>query len=182
VGRGVRPAAPRARELWDSGVPYLATFLAADGQQVRLVRGARNVSLQIYDPEAGSLLHRLQHKDCYSSYSTEPACIESSSVAPHHPRLVVGDPMGSGAVVWDGETGKLLTELEGGGGGVGSVAVWKEHTGGHDRIATSAYLAIRVWDGETFTLLHTLDCRNTGAALSAFPSAEGTHRLLVAVQ
>jgi hypothetical protein len=87
------------------------------------------------------------------------------------------------AEVWDGETGEWLAGLEGDRREyVGSVAVWKEHTGGHDRIATAGSFTAKVWDGEAFTLLHDLDCDATPVKrLLAFESAEGRIRLLVAL-
>jgi hypothetical protein len=46
--------------------------------------------------------------------------------------------------VWDATTGVLLAELREHKGSVRSVAVWKEHTGGHDRIATAGALMVKV--------------------------------------
>jgi hypothetical protein len=178
VGRGVRPAAPRARELGGEreSVTALATFLSPDGQQPRLVAGSVMGELRVYDPEAGSTLHRL---DGHTGEIYNLACIASSSAAPHHPRLVSGSDDGT-ARVWDGETGVMLADLGDQGGEVRSVAVWKEHTGGHDRIATASYDGhVRVWDGEALTLLHDVDCHSLGRLLP-FASAEGPTRLLVA--
>jgi hypothetical protein len=72
----------------------------------------------------------------------------------------------------------MLTDLRGHDSPVISVAVWKEHTGGHDRIATAEHQRLRVWDGEAFMLLHDLDCEPSGGLL-AFRTAEGPTRLLV---
>jgi WD40 repeat protein len=164
----------------DPGVSALATFLSADGQQSRLVAGAPNGQLWVYDPEAGSVMHRL---DGHTGRIRSLACIASSSAAPHHPRLVSASDDGT-AKVWDGETGVMLADLRGHTGNVDIVTVWKEHTGGHDRIATAAYDGhAKVWDGEAFTLLHDLVCGDSGTIwdISAFESAEGSHRLLVAL-
>jgi WD40 repeat protein len=151
----------------------LATFLSADGQQVRLVAGSAGGDLVIYDPEAGSVLHRLQG---HTKRINDLACIASSSAAPHHPRLVSACQDGT-AKVWDGETGEVLADL-GGRSAAWAVAVWKEHTGGHDRIATTGYDGhAKVWDGEAFTLLHDLNS-STGRLL-VLQSAEGPNRLLV---
>jgi WD40 repeat protein len=158
-------------------VEALATFLSPDGQQPRLVAGSYGGTLLVYDPEAGSVLHYLEgHADAI----TDLACIASSSAAPHHPRVVSGSDDGF-AKVWDGETGEWLAELRGEGSQMMAVAVWKEHTGGHDRIATSdRHGRVKVFDGEAFTLLHDLDC-NSHHHLLAFKSAEGPTRLLVAL-
>jgi WD40 repeat protein len=157
-------------------VSALATFLSADGQQVRLVAGSGSSRLRVYDPEAGSMLHALAGHD---KSITALACIASSSTAPHHPRLVSTSYDGT-VKVWDGETGELLADLGGRQSMRGSVAVWKEHTRGHDRFATAGNDGkVKVWDGEAFTLLHDLDCARAGERLLAFESAEGPARLLV---
>jgi WD40 repeat protein len=121
----------------------------------------------VYDPEAGSTLHHLQ-----------------GHTAPHHPRLVSASSDGT-AKVWDGETGEMLADLEGHGAFVMAVAVWTEHTGGHDhdRIATGCLDGhARVWDGKALTLLRGLDCGEVYAVgrLAVLKPAEGPHRLLVA--
>jgi WD40 repeat protein len=156
----------------------LASFRSADGQQARVVAGWSDGNMWVYDPEAGSALHHLQG---HTSDIADLVCIASSSAAPHHPRLVWTSWDGT-AKVWDGETGERLADLLGHGAGVRSVAVWKEHTGGHDRIATATYDGnARVWDGEAFTLLHDLQVGHAIGRVSAFKSAEGPHRLLVAL-
>jgi WD40 repeat protein len=157
-------------------VTGLATFLSADGQQPRLVAGSSRGHLRVYDLEAGLVLHTLQG---HMGLITDLACIASSSAAPHHPRLVSASDGGT-AKVSDGETGEMLADLGGGGGPVTSVAVWKEHTGGHDRIASTS-TTVRVWDGEALTLLHDLVCGDDDSAvdLGVLESAEGSHRLLV---
>jgi WD40 repeat protein len=163
------------RELEGGGqfVGALATFVSPDGQQPRLAAASAVGDLWVYDPEAGSVLPRLQG---HTKRINDLACIASSSAAPHHPRLVSASQNGT-ARVWDGETGEMLTILSHE-KPVKSVAVWKEHTGGHDRIATSGYdRRVRVWDGEAVTLLHDLD--STFRRLMTLQSAEGPHRLLV---
>jgi WD40 repeat protein len=150
----------------------LAVFLSADGQQARLV--ARSFDLLVYDPEAGAVLHRLRG---HTQSLTDLASIASSSAAPHHPRLVSASHDRT-VRVWDGETGEMLAGLRGHEGTVWSVVVWTEHTGGHDRIATSTNDYVRVWDGEAFELLHRLDCI-LSLHIRAFKSAEGPWRLLV---
>jgi WD40 repeat protein len=145
----------------------LATFVSADGQQVRLAAGDVRGELRVYDPEAGSVLHRL---DGHTGHTTDLACTASSSAAPHHPRLVSAS-YDHTVKVWDGDTGEELASLRGPCGATTSVAVWKDHAGGHDRIATAFTGGIvRVYDGETFRLLHDLDCGS---------SAEGMNILLV---
>jgi WD40 repeat protein len=157
-------------------VDTVATFLSADGQQPRLAAGSVDGLLAVYDPEAGSVLHRL---DGHTNAVRRLACIASSSAAPHHPRLVSGS-LDDTAKVWDGETGEMLADLGKHRGPVLSVAVWKEHTGGHDRIATATYDGqARIWDGEAFTLLHDLGCQGYIRSMLAFKSAEGPTRLLV---
>jgi WD40 repeat protein len=116
----------------------LATFRSTDGQQVRLAAGEVRGDLRVYDPEAGSMLHRLHG---HSNYIADLACIATSSAAPHEPRAVSASYDGT-AKVWDGNTGEELARLRGPSGAVTSVAVWKEHTGGHDRIATAAVGAL----------------------------------------
>jgi WD40 repeat protein len=154
----------------------LATFPSADGRQVRLVAGAMRGELRVYDPEAGSVLHRLHG---HTSHVADLACIATSSAAPHHPRLVSVSYDGT-AKVWDGDTGERVAELQRPLGAAACVAVWKEHGGGHDRIATAAGRGIvQVYDGETFGLLHDLDCGSSGKQLLHFNSAEGTNLLLV---
>jgi WD40 repeat protein len=157
-----------------SAVSDMAISTSADGQQPRLVLASYRGKVRVYDPEAGSLLH---HLDGHDDRIRSLACIASSSAAPHHPRLVSGSDDAK-IQVWDGETGERLASLEGFWSGVASVAVWKEHTGGHDRIATAEHRRLKIWDGETFELLHDLEC--TSHRLLAFKSAEGPHRLLVA--
>jgi WD40 repeat protein len=163
-----------------SGVSALASFLSPDGPQPRLVAGSGGGHVRVYDPEAASTLHRLDgHNDKIRSL----ACTASSSAAPRHPRLVSASLDGT-AKVWDGETGEMLADLRGHSGPVVLVAVWKEHTEGHDRIATAGYDGhAKVWDGEAFTLLHDLACGDSGTIwdISAFKSAEGPARLLVAL-
>jgi WD40 repeat protein len=117
-----------------SAVSNMVCFVSPDGQQPRLVQASYRDKVRVYDPEAGSLLH---HLDSHDGMITALACIASSSAAPHHPRLVSASE-DYAAKVWDGETGEMLAELGAHLGGVNSVAVWKEHTGGHDRIATCA--------------------------------------------
>jgi WD40 repeat protein len=174
VGRGVRRAAPRAPGL-EHHVTALATFLSADGQQPRLVAGSHRGHVRVYDPEAGSVLHTLRG---HAKRIADLACIASSSAAPHHPRLVSASDDGT-ARVRDGETGEMLADLRGHEGGITSVAVWKEHTGGHDRIATAGSFNIKVWDGEALTLLHDLALDYRPSGLWAFESAKGPTRLLV---
>jgi WD40 repeat protein len=140
------------------------------------VAGSLEGQLRMYNPEAGSVLHRLEgHTDSVIAL----ACIASSSAPPHHPRLVSAS-WDRTAKVWDGETGEMLSDLPGHTGAVVSVAVWKEHTGGHDRFATGVRYKIKVWDGEAFTLLHDLHCPGEILTRSLpFKSAEGPTRLLV---
>jgi WD40 repeat protein len=158
--------------IGDYGIEALATIVSADGQQPRLVAGSFGGHLRVYDPEAGSVLHHLEgHADTI----TDLACIASSSAAPHHPRLVSAS---DDAKVWDTETGEWLADLRGHRNWVMSVAVWKEHTGGHDRIATTDHLKVKILDGEAFTLMHDLDC-GPCRGLLAFKSAQGPTRLLV---
>jgi WD40 repeat protein len=142
------------------------------------VAGWSDGHIWVYDPEAASALHHLQGHTCDIH---DVACIASSSAAPHHPRLVSASWDGT-AKVWDRETGEMLADLPGHGGGTRSVAVWKEHTGGHDRIATTGGGGrTKVWGGEAFTLLHDLDCGSQSMdRLLAFEWAEGPARLLVA--
>jgi WD40 repeat protein len=164
------------------GITALASFLSADGQQARLVAGSGRGHVRVYDPEAGSTLHHLNGGDFvhgHASSISALACIASSSAAPHHPRLISAAYDGS-ARVWDGETGELLAELRGHDYGVRAVVAWKEHEGGHDRIATVGSVRVRVWDGGAFTLMHDLDCTEPIKRVLAFESAEGTYRLLVA--
>jgi WD40 repeat protein len=171
------------RELEGFGGPevsQMATYTSADGQQHRLVAGSFRGDLRMYDPEAGSVLHRLEG---HTGAITALACIASSSAAPHHPRLVSAS-VDAVIMVWDGETGGLLSQLPGHLGQMMTVAVWKEHTGGHDRIATADVTGwvgkVKVWDGEAFTLLHDFACGTAVNRLLAFESAEGPARLLVA--
>jgi WD40 repeat protein len=140
------------------------------------VAGSGRGDVRVYDPEAGSVLHRLEDH-FHGVYLL--ACLASSSAAPHHPRLVSACSDGE-VRVSDGETGVMLADLQAHDSGVTSVAVWKEHTGGHDRIATAESVGrVRVWNGEAYTLLHDLDCGSATWRLLAFESAEGPHRLLV---
>jgi WD40 repeat protein len=171
----------RELEGFPSGhVDTLATFLSPDGQQPRLVAGSGDGRLVVYNPEAGSVLHTLRgHTNAIRSL----ACIASSSAAPHHPRLVSASEDGA-AKVWDGETGEMLADLEGHTGTVMALAVWKEHTGGHDRIALGGEGGrVRVWDGEALTLLQDLRCGGDSIVqrLVPFESAEGPTRLLLAL-
>jgi hypothetical protein len=183
-GHGARAAA-RAPP-----VMALACFLSADGRQPRLAAGSCDGHVWVYDPEAGPALHRLQGRDsikAHASAITGLACIASSSAAPHHPRLV-STALNSAARVWDAETGEMLAAVGVPGGGVRSVAMWKEHTGerDRDRIVTIPTRAghdprVIVWGGETLEFLHDLDLplehEATGAL--AFRSAEGPTRLLL---
>jgi WD40 repeat protein len=134
----------------------VASFLSADGRQARLVAGSGRGHVRVYDPEAGSTLHNLHGGDYvhgHPSSVSDLASIASSSAAPHHPRLVSAAHDRS-PKVWDGETGELLAELHGARSpwehewGVRAVVAWKEHEGGHDRIATTGSFRVRVWDGE----------------------------------
>jgi WD40 repeat protein len=157
-------------------VEALATFLSPDGQQPRLGAGSERGHVRVYDPEAGSVLHHLEgHADTVAGL----ACIASSSAAPQNPRLVSTSLDGT-VKVWDGETGEMLADLRGPANKTFlTVAMWKEHTGGHDRIAASdVETMVRVLDGEAFTLLHDLDCDPHHHVLP-FKSAEGPARLLV---
>jgi WD40 repeat protein len=158
-------------------IDAVASFLSADGQQPRLAAGSGRGHLKVYDPEAGSIVHTLRgHLAAIHSL----ACVASSSAAPHHPRIV-STSSDLSAKVWDGETGAMLADLRGHAGPVRSVAVWKEHTGGHDRIATAGYDGrATVWGGKAFTLLHELGGWHAIKKISAFRSAEGPARLLVA--
>jgi WD40 repeat protein len=173
------------RDLEGFGCAYcvtaLASFLSPDGQQPSLVAGSQSGELRVYDPEAGSVLHRL---DGHTKRIQDLACIASSSAAPHHPRLVSASDDGT-AKVWHGETGEMLADLEGHGAVVMAVAVWKEHTGEieHDRIATVDWDGhVRVWDGEALTLLHDLQAGDAIRRVAAFKSAEGPTRLLVGLE
>jgi WD40 repeat protein len=155
----------------------LATFRSADGRQVRLVAGEVHGELRVYDPEAGSVLHRLRG---HTHHIADLACIAASSAAPHHPRLVSASYDGT-AKVWDRDTGERLADLRGHFRAVMAVAVWKEHTGGHDRIAiatSGGTNQIHVWDGETFRRLHRLESDAPGQMLP-FKSAGGKYLLLV---
>jgi hypothetical protein len=160
----------------DFRVETVLTFLSANGQQPRLVAGSYCGHVRVYDPEAGSVLHHLRG---HTKRIVDLACIASSSAAPHHPRLISASDDGT-ARVRDGETGELLAELKGHSGDVSAVAVWKEHTGGHDRIATTGGNGrIKIWDGEALTLLHDLAFDPKPRGLWAFQSVEGPARLLV---
>jgi WD40 repeat protein len=165
----------------DSSVTALASFLSPDGQQARLVVGSGLGHLLVHDPEAGSVLHRLEgHTERIRCLM----CIASSSAAPHHPRLVSASE-GGAVKVWDGETGEWLADLWGHSHPVMTMAVWKEHTGGHDRIATGSGRGIsevKVWDGEACTLLHNHGRPGIIRSVLALKSAEGPHRLLVGLE
>jgi WD40 repeat protein len=164
------------RELGGMGVSALASFRSADGQQARLVAASGN-ALRIYDPEAGSLLF---HLDGYANCHVELACIDSSSAAPHHPRVVSFSHDRSKVTVWDGETGEPLAELPGHMGSVHCVAVWKEPKGQHDRIVTSSGdCTVKVWDGETFALLQDLAIHSP--LVLPFQSVKGPYHLLAAL-
>jgi WD40 repeat protein len=156
-------------------VSALATVPSADGQQARLVVGSEVGQLRVYDPESGLVLHNLQG---HADYVAHLATVPSSSAAPHHPRVVSASYDGT-AKVSDVETGELLAELWGR-DEVFRVMVWKEHVGGHDRIAVASDGHVTVWDGETFTTLHDIDCGDGAVGLSPFKSAEGPYRLLMA--
>jgi WD40 repeat protein len=119
MGRGVRRAAPRARGLRRLVCYCPGQLLSPDGQQVRLGAGSYRRDVRVYDPEAGSTLHRL---DGHTDMITDLACIASSSAAPHHARLVSAS-FDRTAKVWDGETGEMLADLRGHEGYVRSVAV-----------------------------------------------------------
>jgi WD40 repeat protein len=162
----------------DDGVTALASFLSPDGQQPRLVAGSGQGEVEVYDPEAGSVRRfDTSHSHCFTIHDL--ACIASSSATPHHPLVVTASDDGT-AKVWDGETGGWLADLRGHKSSVRSLAVWKEHTGGHDRIATTDWSNnLRVWDGETFTLLHELAVGSRIWRALAFESAEGPTRLLL---
>jgi WD40 repeat protein len=167
------------RELEGSGefrVTALVSYLSPDGQEVRLVVGLEGGDLRVYDPEAGSVLHRLEG---HRGRLTDVACIASSSAAPHHPRLVSTSAEDHAAKVWDGETGGLLADLLGHTGEVVSAAVWKEHTGGHDRIATGDHRTVKVWDGEALALLRELDYGSGILQMVPFRTAEGSYSLLL---
>jgi WD40 repeat protein len=151
----------------------LATFLSPDGQQPRLVAGSSGGDLVIYDPEAGSVLHRRRG---HTHYIADLACIASSSATPQGPR-VISASYDHTAEVCDGETGGLLAGWQAHEGSVTSVAVWREHHGGHDRIATVGHQRVKVWDGEAFTLLHDLDCSRE--RVLAFTSGGGAYHLLI---
>jgi WD40 repeat protein len=158
-----------------SAVTALASFLSPDGREARLVVGSEGADLRVYDPEAGSVLHRLEG---HTGAISDVACIASSSAAPHHPRVVSGSTDCT-AKVWDGETGERLADL-GHHGPVWSVAVWKEPRGGHDRIAIGGEgCTVKVWDGEAFALLHDLQTEYATRRVSAFRLAGGQDRLLV---
>jgi WD40 repeat protein len=168
-----------------SPVSALATFLSPDGQQARLVAGSDGGfvpgspagQLRVYDPEAGSVLHRLKG---HNERISDLACIASSSAAPNHP-IVVSACQDGTARVWDGETGERVGNLRGHMNWVTAVAVWTDSRGGSDRIATRGRdCKVKIWDGESFKLLRTLDCRSDIGHLIPFRSAEGAARLLVA--
>jgi WD40 repeat protein len=162
-------------------VTALASLLSPDGQQPRVVAGSQSGDLRVYDPEAGSVLHRL---DGHTDRIANLVCIASSSAAPHHPRLVSVSSDGT-AKVWDGETGECLADLRRRHKVASPVAVWKEHTGegDHDRIATAGHdCKVRVWDGDELTLLHDRKCGGGIAQLLPFESAEGPARLLVGLE
>jgi WD40 repeat protein len=163
------------RELegfWVNGVTALAH---GDGQQAWVVAGSSRGCVRVNDPEAGSGLHSI---DGHEGFVTDLACIASSSAAPPHPRLVSAAFCGT-VRVWDGKTGEMLADLRGHVRGMVIVAVWKEHLGGHDRIATHDNAGVRVWDGEAFTLLHLLPCGAPIERLLPFESAEGGYHLLI---
>jgi WD40 repeat protein len=172
------------RELEGSDTAHvtaLATYLSTDGQQPRLVAAVSSRWLLVYDPEAGSVLHRL---DDHPQQVNDLACIASSSAAPHHPRIVSASDNRT-AKVWDGETGGLLAVLRGHQGPVTSVAVWKEHTGGRDRIATlDNDGGVKIWDGEALTLMHDLHCGLPGQTLPLLTlrTVGGPTRLLVGLE
>jgi WD40 repeat protein len=183
-----------ALQVWDEGsgllvhelkgfdsftVTALTTFTLSDGhgQRPRVVAGSALGDVRVYDPEAGSMLHDLGD---YYERIAGLACIDSSSPGGGGTRVVAACRIGD-ASVWDGETGELLTELRGRNDGLKSLAVWKDHRAGNDRIATWDLAGeVKVYDGEALELLHTLDCHARGDLLLPLQSAEGPHRLLVA--
>jgi hypothetical protein len=139
----------------------LISFLSAEGtgQQPRLAVCLNSGHVWVYDPEAGSTLHHLHGHEGFMTL----ACIASSSVAPHHPRMV--SRCFHKVKVWDGETGAMLADLQKHEGGVLSVAVWKEHTGGHDRIAT----------GEDREVTMSMTLVIPGGGMSHQPGLVGSH-------
>jgi WD40 repeat protein len=162
----------------DPPVRALAKFASADGQQARLVASHLRTRLTIYDPEAGSVLY---HLSSHERAITGLACIDSSCAAPHHPRVVSASEDGTATVV-DGKTGEVLGVVPDLTQGAPLAAVWKEHVGGHDRIAThTSRRTIRVWDGETLNSIHELDGYYTGQILVPIESAEGRPLLLASL-
>jgi WD40 repeat protein len=166
--------------LGDPGVAALATFPSTDGQQIRLVAACNRGLLHLYDPESDMpLLRSLWINSFQGLYLTGLACIASSSPAPHHARVISADSTGT-AKVWEGDSLMPLAELKGRSNQHTTVAVWKEHTGQHDRIAT-AYdaLEVKIWNGETFTMMHNLRLDSRARHVLPYPSPEGDFRFMV---
>jgi WD40 repeat protein len=158
----------------------LHKFSSADGQHARLLAWDFEVGLIVYDPEAGSELYRLSGR---GKAITGLACIDSSSAAPHHPRVIAAYRDGT-ATVFDGETGEVLGVLSDLIEHESPLAVWKEHVGDHDRIAAlTPRGTVKVWDGETLTLIRELamDGGCERWVLQPIKSAEGRHRFLASL-
>jgi WD40 repeat protein len=153
----------------------LVSYLSSDRQHARLVAVCRD--LCVYDPEEGVILHRLLG---HTEFVHQVVCLDSSSAAPHHPRIVSASWDGT-VKVWDGETGERLADLDAT-TKVYSVAVWKERASGHDRIACVGHGGVfRIWD-ETFTILRDLVIRSSLRRLLGFQSAEGPYLLLILME
>jgi WD40 repeat protein len=143
------------------------------GGRQRLVVGGHEGKLSVYDPEAGQLLCDTQG---HTSYIYTLACFESSS-EPRQPYVVSGSDDRT-AKLWDGEGGGLVHSLEGHQDGIFLLAVYKEHVGGCDRIATGSHdRSIKVWDAKTGSLVHTLRGQSNGC-LAVYESSEGSWRLV----
>jgi hypothetical protein len=140
-----------ALEPLDLCVTDLTTFTPADGSPTGLVAASTLGPVYVYDPEAGTLLHRLvgQAGNIYSI-----SCFEASFGAPHvH---VVSSCRGGMVRLWSLQTGLMIHSLEHD-CEVLRVAAYKEHLQGRDRIVTAdEWGVIRVFDAETGTLHRSL--------------------------
>jgi WD40 repeat protein len=131
--------------------------------------------MRVYDPEAGCVLLELEG---FTDGVNGVKCFEASW-APHRPH-VAAVSNDCNAKVWDGEDGRLVCSLRGHTRYVITLAVYKEHVGGRDRIVTACNdYDIKVWDAETGALVHTLQGhQDAPVCLATFKSAGGAIRLV----
>ncbi|EMI22295.1 WD repeat-containing protein, partial [Rhodopirellula maiorica SM1] len=126
---------------WPDAHVYVTDF-SPDG---RLMLGAGDQGIRLWDVDSGELVHELQGHEGY---------VNAAAFSPDGKIVISGGWQDNMVVLWDVETGKPLRRLAGHEAGITRVDA---SSNGKQILSSSADRTLRIWDRQTGELRSTLD-------------------------